>query len=73
MCQNLMCEKVGLACACRLAVRLGQIPQLELLDVSHNGLDVLPETVFELENLQTLILTGTVKLTKLYSHSESFH
>eukprot|EP01138_Halocafeteria_seosinensis_P000870 gb/GECG01000893.1/.p1 GENE.gb/GECG01000893.1/~~gb/GECG01000893.1/.p1 ORF type:complete len:144 (+),score=14.01 gb/GECG01000893.1/:1-432(+) len=68
MCQNLMCEKVGLACACRLALRVTQIPQLKHLDVSDNGLDVLPDAVFDLANLETLRLRGMYSLQQRGHH-----
>lgn len=44
-CRNLMCEKWGFACLCRLAVCLQRCANLTSLDLSHNGLTSLPEPV----------------------------
>ncbi|KAK1941412.1 putative serine/threonine-protein kinase roco5 [Phytophthora citrophthora] len=54
VCRQLMCEHVGDACACRLALALERVPRLHALDLSNNQLRGLPDAVFALERLQTL-------------------
>ncbi|CAM9423528.1 unnamed protein product [Choristocarpus tenellus] len=58
VCRNLMCEKVGEACVCRLAVTLSRLKDLRELDVSGNRLGILPDTVFALTGLERLDLSG---------------
>jgi Leucine-rich repeat (LRR) protein len=70
-----MCEKVGKACVCRLALSVGRMARLEEIDLSSNGLDVLPDALFgvnelgsgkekERSTLKRLILRGN-RLTEL--------
>ncbi|KAG5182396.1 leucine rich repeat protein [Tribonema minus] len=47
LCRNIMCEKLGGACLCRLAVCLGRCSGLQSLDLAKNGLATLPEAVLE--------------------------
>lgn len=54
VCRNLMCEHVGDACACRLALVLERVPQLRAMDLSGNQLRALPDSAFELSALATL-------------------
>ncbi|KAL3670347.1 hypothetical protein V7S43_004657 [Phytophthora oleae] len=54
VCRQLMCEHVGDACACRLALALERVPRLHALNLSNNQLRGLPDAVFALERLQTL-------------------
>ncbi|OWZ16164.1 hypothetical protein PHMEG_00010082 [Phytophthora megakarya] len=54
VCRQLMCEHVGDACACRLALALERVPRLQLLDLSANQLRDLPDAVFALKSLKTL-------------------
>lgn len=63
---NLMCEKVGDPCICRLSRVLSLTPDLERLDLAKNGLTTLPEEVFKLRNLRNLDLSYN-RLTKLPS------
>jgi len=63
-CVNLMCEKVGEPCICRLARVLSLTPDLERLDLAKNGLTALPEEVFKLRNLRDLDLSHNL-LTEL--------
>ncbi|EGZ22345.1 hypothetical protein PHYSODRAFT_496570 [Phytophthora sojae] len=56
ICRQLMCEHVGDACACRLALALERVPRLRRLDLSANQLRALPDAVFSLQNLATLDL-----------------
>lgn len=44
---NVMCEKVGGACVCRLAQSLSRMALLEELDVSANALSILPDAALE--------------------------
>ncbi|KAG6617723.1 uncharacterized protein IUM83_06386 [Phytophthora cinnamomi] len=56
VCRQLMCEHVGDACACRLALALERVPRLRRLDLSANQLRALPDAVFALRELATLDL-----------------
>lgn len=53
-CRTLMCERVGEACACRLALVLARAPQLQRLDLSSNRLPALPDAAFALCRLTHL-------------------
>jgi len=44
-CVNIMCERVGSGCACRLAQPLSRMPLLQVLDLSANALPTLPDEV----------------------------
>lgn len=59
-CVNLMCEKVGYGCACRLALTVSRMPALLELDVSHCALDSLPESVWGCGTLTRLIANGNL-------------
>lgn len=54
VCRNIMCEFVGSSCACRLALVLERVPQLERMDLSNNQLRLLPDPVFALTKLTHL-------------------
>lgn len=54
VCRNLMCEHVGDACACRLALVLERVPQLQTMDLSQNQLRALPDSAFQLLQLTRL-------------------
>ncbi|KAG9402426.1 hypothetical protein AC1031_007039 [Aphanomyces cochlioides] len=56
LCRNLMCERVGDACMCRLSIVLEKLPNLTTLDVSENRLPALPPSVFQLGRLEELVL-----------------
>lgn len=60
VCRNLMCAKLGGACVCRLAVHVSKLGSLRELDVSDNNLRVLPDSVFELPELERLDISGKV-------------
>nr|CCA20920.1 conserved hypothetical protein [Albugo laibachii Nc14] len=64
VCKNLMCEKIGGACACRLAHILTCVPKLTHLDLSNNSLETIPEAVFGLQDLKYLNLAEN-KLSSL--------
>jgi Leucine-rich repeat (LRR) protein len=58
-CVNMMCEKVGEACVCRLSRVLEKNgKELRLLCLADNKLTQLPAVVFELPHLQVLDLSG---------------
>ena len=78
VCKNMMCEKVGDVCVCRLAVWASQsapsLLNLETLNLSQNGLTVLPDSIFEMttvtkldisENQLTNIPDAIVRMTGL--------
>jgi len=45
-CVTIMCENLGHGCACRLSLSLERMPLLTHVDVSENGLPVLPDSLF---------------------------
>ena len=53
ICLNMMCDKVGQTCLCRLSMVLDRLQHLQHLDLSGNQLDRLPE-VWHLRGLKTL-------------------
>ncbi|KAF1784984.1 Leucine-rich repeat domain, L domain-like [Phytophthora cactorum] len=74
VCRQLMCEHVGDACACRLALALERVPRLQRLDLSNNQLRALPDAVYALQSLErldvqqnrlTTLSTDVQKLTQL--------
>ena len=56
LCVNLMCEKVGEPCICRLSNVLERL-QLECLNLSSNNLSSLPESIGRLVQLRQLDLS----------------
>ena len=66
LCVNLMCEKVGDPCICRLSGVLERLPQLKHLNLSHNQLTSIPESIGRLSQLVSLDLSNN-KLTELPS------
>ena len=52
-----MCQHVGQGCACRLALTLERMPVLDSLDISHNSLPALPDSLWTLGTLQHLNLS----------------
>jgi hypothetical protein len=46
-CVNLMCAKVTMGCACRLALSLGRLECLQVLDIADNMLTVLPDSLWQ--------------------------
>ncbi|KAL3137415.1 hypothetical protein ABBQ32_006936 [Trebouxia sp. C0010 RCD-2024] len=58
LCINLMCEKVGDPCICRLSRVLEKLPHLEGLNLSGNKLTSLPESIGQLQRLQYLDLSN---------------
>lgn len=47
VCNNIMCEKVTMGCACKLALSLGRLQRLRVLDISRNRLPVLPDSLWQ--------------------------
>ena len=58
LCVNLMCEKVGAPCICRLSRVLEQLHYLEGLNLANNKLISLPESIGQLEQLRHLDLSN---------------
>ncbi len=54
VCNNLLCEKVGEACICRLSRVLERLSALEWLSLANNRLQSLPESLCSLPNLRHL-------------------
>lgn len=63
-CRNLMCERVGECCVCRLSLTLDRTPFLKVLDLSNNQLDRLPDNLWTLKHLEELNLSEN-NLTQL--------
>lgn len=57
LCVNLMCEKVGDPCICRLSAVLERLPQLKHLNLSHNQLTSIPDSIGRLTELHSLDLS----------------
>lgn len=58
LCVNLMCEKVGDPCICRLSRVLEKLHHLEGLNLAGNKLTSLPDSIGQLEQLQYLNLSN---------------
>ena len=58
ICKNIMCEKLGEPCICRLARCLSFTPNVVDIDLSDNGLTNLPDTIYSLQKLQKIDLKG---------------
>ncbi|DBA81141.1 TPA: hypothetical protein ACH3X2_007108 [Trebouxia sp. C0005] len=58
LCVNLMCEKVGDPCICRLSRVLEKLHHLTRLNLANNQLISLPESIGQLEQLQYLDLSN---------------
>lgn len=72
-CVNLMCEKVGQGCACRLALSLERMPKLAVLDISSNALPIVPDSLWGLGgSLEALNLAGMSWLGCEYSEDPYF-
>lgn len=54
LCNNLMCEKLGEACVCKLARAVMSMPALQVLDLDRNPLTMLPDVVWAIPGLHTL-------------------
>ena len=64
LCVNLLCEKVGDPCICRLSRVLERLQHLQRLNLANNQLISLPESVGQLSQLRYLDLSHN-KLTGL--------
>jgi Leucine-rich repeat (LRR) protein len=65
----MMCEKLGQACACRLALTLGRMEALREVDISGNAFDVLPDSLLALPLLERLNISGESLADSLASTS----
>lgn len=63
VCSNLMCEKVGEACICRLSRVLDRLPALQWLSLAANNLQCLPDSVCSLPSLQHLDVRQNALIT----------
>lgn len=45
LCANIMCEKLGGPCLCRVSVALQKLPRLTHIDLSSNNLPAVPDAV----------------------------
>ena len=56
VCNNLFCDKVGMACLCRLerALQKANPMQLKRIDLSGNRLEELPPFIYTLKDLEEL-------------------
>ena len=63
-CRNLMCEKIGGPCLCRVALVLSRCTRLHTLSLADNGLTALPEALFEAKGITDLDLSSN-NLTEL--------
>ena len=61
ICKNLMCEKLGEVCICKLArwasINGPSLDNLQALELENNGLTVLPDSVFDLNQIEYLNLS----------------
>ncbi len=60
VCKNIMCEKLGDPCVCKLARFLAQtqFPKLEGLSLDSNKLTTIPDPVFQIKTLKSLSLNN---------------
>ena len=58
-CVNIMCEKVGEPCVCKLARCVSRLPNLIRLEIPDHKLGFLPEAIGELTSLQYIDVSGT--------------
>jgi Leucine-rich repeat (LRR) protein len=73
ICGNLMCEKLGSPCLCRITVALQRFPLLTHLDISRNAIPAVPEAICKeyLPSLQHLNLSNN-RISELPSALKSF-
>jgi Leucine-rich repeat (LRR) protein len=62
-CMNLMCEKVGEPCICRLSLALERTPNVQELSLARNKLEQLPDSVWNLKELRSLDLSDNALRT----------
>ncbi|GAQ91194.1 hypothetical protein KFL_007410040 [Klebsormidium nitens] len=60
LCHNLLCEKVGDPCICRISVVLEKLTKLRSLNLANNRLVSLPPSIWDLETLEELDLSGNL-------------
>jgi Leucine rich repeat len=73
VCMNMVCERVGQPCLCRVSVALQKLNRLTILDLSANGLPSLPEAVHPdvLPALQHLDISHNA-IRRLPAHLQDF-
>jgi hypothetical protein len=57
-CVNMMCEKLGDPCICKLGRCLSRTPNLKRLEIAGHNLVALPESIGELSQLTHLDISG---------------
>jgi hypothetical protein len=57
LCMNLMCEKVGTPCICRLSLCLERLAAVETLSLANNSLTDIPSSLWHLTSLRELDLS----------------
>ena len=58
ICTNIICEKVGEPCICRLSYALERLKNLTSLNLSSNRLIALPASIGSLKSLERLDISG---------------
>jgi hypothetical protein len=58
ICNNLMCERVGDACVCKIARFIEDIPNLRVVELADNNLHTVPDSLYRIEALTHLDLRG---------------
>ena len=73
MCANIMCEKLGGPCMCRVSIALQKLPHLTHLDLSNNHLPQVPDAVSPqyLPKLASLNVSGNA-IAELPAHLADF-
>lgn len=79
LCMNIMCAQVAKGCACRLAMVIERMPQLQTVDISFGKLPVLPDSLYQLKEIQklyandNLLASLSVESTRNWERLEELH
>ena len=67
VCNNIMCEKLGDPCVCKLARVLlsSRLPNVSVLDVSANRLPLVPDNMWDMGKAVTTLVLSDNKLTEI--------